>query len=744
MPGEALINEALVKGRQSLTEPEAKELCKLHGIPTTRFRHARNKEEAFLYAEEIGYPVAIKVVSPDIIHKTEMGAISLGICSPEELRKSLDALISNVRLRSPMARIEGFLVEEMAEPSVELILGALRDPHFGPSVMFGLGGIFVEALGDVSFRVAPVSPQEALDMMGEIRGSRILKGFRDRGPLDLQALSEAIQGVSRLIMEHPEIDQVDLNPLIAYSKGCKAVDARIVLRSSSKLSPKEAFEVSEGFEELQIPKAFEALERLFNPRSVAIFGASPNPGRIGHGIISSLMASGFPGSIYAINPKYSEILGLRSYRNLMEIPGLVDLAVMAIPASALQRAISECISKGVRSIVIISGGFKELGCAQAELEFRIAEELKRHGIRLIGPNCMGILNPKARLDVLFQPPERMLRPKPGSIAFLTQSGTIGCVFLEWAALEGLGVSKFVSYGNRADIDEADLIRYLGRDGETEVIGIYIEGLGNGRKLLKALKELAPKKPIVVLKAGRTKEGSKVARSHTGNLAGTYAIFKGAIRQGGALEAHSLREFFAMLKALALQPKVRKPKPRVAMLTNGAGPCVMVADGLSEAGLSLAELSREALDNLSKRLPSYCIVGNPVDLTGSAKAEDYLMALDILLSDPSVDMVLSFFVFQDPPLEEDVVERFAGLWTRSREGKEREDYLKGGQMEKEKEKGKKTYGKPLLAWASGGPFVAKEYKRLQALGIPVFETPEEILAAAKALTSSPEIIIEPLS
>ncbi|MEM2926948.1 MAG: acetate--CoA ligase family protein [Candidatus Bathyarchaeia archaeon] len=740
MPGEALIHEALVKGRQFLTEPEAKELCKLHGIPTTRFRHARTKEEAILTAEEIGYPVALKVVSPDILHKTDVGAVSLGIKSPQELRKALDSIISNVRLRSPMARIEGFLVEEMAEPSAEWIIGALRDFHFGPTVMFGLGGILVEALGDVSFRVAPVSLQEALDMIGEIRASRILQGFRDRKPLDLKALSEAIQGVSRLIMEHPEIDQVDLNPVIAYPKGCKAVDARIVLRSSDKLSPKEAFEASEGSDEFRIPETFEALERLFNPRSVAIFGASPTPGRIGHGIISSLMASGFSGSLYAINPKYSEILGLRSYKSLMEVPGSVDLAVMAIPAQALPKAISECISKGVRSIVIISGGFKEIGDAQAALELRIAEELKNHGIRLIGPNCMGILNPKARLDVLFQPPERMLRPKPGGIALLTQSGTIGCAFLEWAAMEGLGVSKFVSYGNRADLDEADLIRYLGTDWETEVIGVYIEGLGNGRKLLQALKEVASKKPIVILKAGRTSEGSKVAKSHTGNLAGTYAIFKGAIRQGGALEAHSLREFFAMLKALALQPRVRSPKARVAMLTNGAGPCVMVADGLSEAGLSLAELSRETLDDLSKRLPSYCIVGNPIDLTGSAKSQDYLTALDALLSDPGVDMVLSFFVFQDPPLEEDVVEGVAGIWRKSHEGKEKEnDQEDGDRMGKEKEK--KIYGKPLLAWASGGPFVAKQSRRLQALGIPVFGTPEEILAAARALVWSPRTILE---
>jgi 3-hydroxypropionyl-CoA synthetase (ADP-forming) len=729
LPGENLIKEALAKGRQSLTEPEAKELCRLHGIPTTRFMHVRNEEEAIRYAEEIGYPVALKIVSPDILHKTEAGAVSLGIRSPHELRKALATLLSNVRVRSPSARIEGFLVEEMAEPSVELILGALRDPQFGPSVMFGLGGILVEVLGDVSFRIAPISLEEAIDMIGEIRGHKVLEGFRGREPLDLEALGEALLGVSKLIIEHNEIDQVDLNPVFAYPRGCKAVDARITLRSlkEPRLREAEAYGASEGCEESSISRTFESLERLFKPRSVAILGASPTPGRIGHGILKSLMASGFPGSLYPINPKYSEVMGLRSYGSLMEVPGIVDLAVMAIPVSALPKAVSECISKAVGNVVIISGGFKELGGSKAELEFRIAEELRSHGIRLIGPNCMGILNPKAKLDVLFQPPERMLRPKPGGIAFLTQSGTFGCAFLEWAALEGLGVSKFVSYGNRADLDEADLIRYLGADSETEVIGIYVEGLENGRKFLQALKEVAPKKPIVVLKAGRTGEGSRVAVSHTGNLAGSYNLFKAALRQGGALEAHSMKELFAMLKALALQPRARflGARARVAMLTNGAGPCVIVADGLSEAGLRLAELSEETLESLSRSLPSYCILGNPVDLTGSARAEDYITALNILLSDPGIDMILSFFVFQDPPLEEDVVDRVGELWKR---------LCENGLKNKDRDKDKNR--KPLLAWASGGPFVAKESRRLQSFGIPVFETPEEILAAAKALAWNP--------
>jgi len=447
----------------------------------------------------------------------------------------------------------------------------------------------------------------------------------------------------------------------------------------------------------------QGLDFFFKARSVAVVGASKKAGKIGHEILRSLIEGDYRGRVYAINPRAEEILGLKCYGSVLEIPNEVDLAVLSIPPRAVPDVVEECGKKGIKAIVIVSGGFKEIGAEGAEMERKCVEIARKYGMRIIGPNCIGIFDGDTRLDTFFQSRERMLRPPKGNIAFLTQSGTFGCAFLEWAAEDGIGISKFISYGNRADVDEADLIRYLGRDPETKVIAIYAESISDGRKFMETCREVSRLKPIVVLKSGRTKEGSMAAVSHTGSIAGSYRIISAAFKQCGVIEVKTFDELYGVSKALSMLPLAAGP--RIAMVTNGAGPCVMATDEIIQRGMKLADYSEKTKKKLRRQLPSYAQVGNPVDLTGSATLRDYEISMRTLLEDLSVDILMVFFVFQDTPLEKEIVYVVPKM---------------------------RKYGKPIIAVAAGGPFTKKQSRELESRGIPVFSSSERAVAAAQAL------------
>ncbi|MBS7643920.1 CoA-binding protein [Candidatus Bathyarchaeota archaeon] len=454
----------------------------------------------------------------------------------------------------------------------------------------------------------------------------------------------------------------------------------------------------------------DELDNFFNAKSVAVIGASETPGKIGYEVLRSLSQYGYKGRVYPVTPKSKEILGVKCYPSVQSLPETVDLAVFTLSSVLVPGLLQECGEKGVKNVVIVSGGFQELGGQYQEIQTKVVEIAKKYGIRIIGPNCIGVFNSKNRLDTFFQSHERMTRPPLGPIAFLTQSGTFGCTMLEWAAESGVGISKFVSYGNRCDVDEADLIRYLGADTDTKVIAIYLESIQNGRKFMAAVQEVLPHKPIVVLKAGKTDWGSRAARSHTGQLAGSYQVCEAAFKQSGLIEAKNFEELFDMAKALALQPPAAGN--RIAMVTNGAGPCVMAADACVERGLVLAKYQSETIRKLKSVFPPYYVVENPVDLTGSATSQDYEVAIQHLAQDQKVDLIMPFFVFQDTPLDEKIVEVIPKMT---------------------------QYGKPIVCCASGGQYTKAQAGILERRGIPVFPIPERAVAAAYALVRYGTII-----
>jgi acetyl coenzyme A synthetase (ADP forming)-like protein len=447
----------------------------------------------------------------------------------------------------------------------------------------------------------------------------------------------------------------------------------------------------------------EQLDKFFKAGSVAVIGASSKPKKIGYEILRNLSQYDYKGRVYPINPKADKILNLKCYTSIQDVPDEIDLVVIAVSSVYTPQILEECGQKSVRACVIVSGGFKELGKEHAKIEEETLEIAKKYGIRIIGPNCIGIFDSETKIDTFFQSHDRMLRPQAGPVAFITQSGTFGATMLEWIAESELGISKFVSYGNRSDVDEADLIRYLNVDHDTKVITIYLESVGNGRKLVDAAKEALHTKPIVVLKSGRTELGSKSALSHTGQLAGSYAVCEGVFKQTGLIMAENLEELFDMTKALATQPIARGN--RVAMVTNGAGPCVMAVDECVKRKIGLSEFKEETVKKLKSVLPSYCIVGNPVDLTGSATAHEYELTMEILLKDSNVDLLMPFFVFQDTPLDEKILDIIPEF---------------------------QKYGKPIVCCASGGAYTKKQSKILEKKGVPVYPIPERAVAAAYSL------------
>jgi len=690
-----ILRAALDNGHNTLTEPEAMTLCREYAIPVPASVVAHSEDEARQKSMELGFPIVGKIVSRDIIHKTEAGGVVLGIKTPEEAEKAFSEIRHRAKAHSPDAKIEGVLLEKMQTNGVELIVGATNDPQFGKTLLFGAGGILVELMRDVAFKLAPITKLDAENMLSEIQSKKLLSGFRGSSPVNREVIIKILESASRMVTENPEISELDLNPVIANENEAVAVDARIVLSTPKKQAT-------------LVRQSTEQLSYLFKPRSVAVVGASITPGKIGHEVFKNLAKYDYKGSVFPINPSSDAVLGFKAFATILDVPGQVDLAVLTTPSKIAATIMDECGRKGVKDVVIVSGGFKEAGLENVERQ--TVEVARKYGIRIVGPNCIGVFDGNSRLDTFFQSHDRMVRPSAGSVSFITQSGTFGATILEWAAESNIGISKFVSYGNRCDIDEGDLIQFFGSDPETRLIGVYVEGLDDGRKLYDEARKVTRSKPIVILKAGRTNLGSNAAKSHTGWLAGSFEVAEAAFRQAGMIAADNLEDFFDKVKALNMQPL--PVGAGIAMVTNGAGPCVMAADQIEQAELHLAALSSSTKSKLTANLPLYCLVSQTtIDLTGSATSKDYNTALTALVADPNVGVLMPFFVFQDTPLEEDIVTIL-------------------GQIAKS--------GKSMIVCASGGPYTREMSKRIEALGIPVYETAERAVGAVEALIRQAQV------
>ncbi len=434
------------------------------------------------------------------------------------------------------------------------------------------------------------------------------------------------------------------------------------------------------------------LDSIFNPGSVAVVGASRTPGKLGYEILKNIIDAGFRGKIYPVNPKADEIMGLKCYHSISEIPEPVDLAVIVIPARFVPDTVKEAVQKGVKGFVVISGGFREVGGEGVELERRLVRAVREGGARLIGPNCQGINNPHVGLCATWP-----LSTRRGPVAVVSQSGTVAAFMATGLEGEGIGMSKFAALGNKADVDEVDMLNYLADDPDTEVVALYLEGTSRGRELMEALRRCASRKPVVVIKAGRTEAGAEAVASHTGTLAGSAEVYEAVFRQTGAVAVDTLEEFFDAAKALAA---FKPPKgPRVMVITSSGGSGILAADAIESRGMELAKLSEDVLSRLREELPYFCVIRNPLDLTGSAYAELYDKALEITKDHDGIDSYI--LIFGDPiPGAFEVIEKHL----------------------------RETEKPILVAYLGGGDIEVEERRKFYEAGIPVYPTPERAVVA----------------
>ena len=442
-------------------------------------------------------------------------------------------------------------------------------------------------------------------------------------------------------------------------------------------------------------KLLMSLSTFFSPKSVAIIGASHTPGKVGYVIVENFVRGKFKGKIYPVNPDTSPIFGLKVHKSVLEIGDRIDLAVIAIPAAYVPKIVKECVQKKIPSVIIISGGFSETGDHGMLLEDEIKHHLKKSKTRIIGPNCVGVLDASSKTDTLFLSQDRLVRPSKGNIAFISQSGAVGSTILDWLSDESVGISKFISYGNAIDVNEVDLLDFLSKDKETKVIAVYLEGIkSDGKSFLKKLKEVSGKKPVIILKAGKTDKGTRAVASHTGSLAGSAKIYSGVFKQAGAIEAENWEELFDFAKAFSTQPLPDSNK--LAIVTDGGGFGVLAADEAEKQKLLLPDPSKKIISELRKHFPTYVILRNPIDLTGDANEERYQKTLISVLSSKEYAGVVVITLFQVPTLGEPVVEIINSM---------------------------KKYKKPILCCAVGSQYTRNLVRRLERNGIPVYSTPE---------------------
>lgn len=442
------------------------------------------------------------------------------------------------------------------------------------------------------------------------------------------------------------------------------------------------------------------MKELFEPSCIAIIGAAREETKIGHIVLKNLIDSGFPGRLFPINPKSSEILGLKCFSSILEIPGPVDLAVICVPNDYVPDVVENCGRKGTKAVIIISAGFKEMGKEGAELERRVAEIRQRYDMRILGPNCLGVINTHAKMNATFT----KNYPRSGPIAITSQSGAICSTLLDWSSEVKVGFSKFISVGNKVDIDEADLLEYLRDDPLTKVIGMYIEGEERGIDFMRQATLTSMSKPVIVLKSGRTSSGAKAASSHTGALTGSDKVYEAALSQSGTIRVKSLEEMFDLLLVFANLPPL-KPGG-VAIVTNAGGLGVLAADSCGDYGLNMVTFSSETIQKLKSNLPEEANLYNPVDVIGDADAARYDFAIRTVMDDPSVSMVLVLLAPTDLVDIASVANLLAGF------------------------AGKAI--KPLVATFVGGVDAMKGVHILRQAGVPHYESPDRAVRALSAM------------
>ena len=707
-----LIDRARKDGRQSLTEAESKRLLSLYGIPVVKETIVTEEEEAVIQSGATGFPVVLKGLGAKLTHKTERGLVKINLRSAEEVRRAYREI-----KESAGEDWEGCLIQPLIEGKREFVAGLFRDAQFGPCVMFGLGGIFTEAIGDITFRIAPLSEIQAHAMMHEINARKLLGDFRGETAANKDQLLRVLMGLSRLGMEHRSIKEVDINPLIVTPDGqVKAVDALVVLDDQN--TARIDHDASDDEIKTKTMEIRAALDVMTHAKSIAVVGAARARRGGFPGMFGCLRNFGYPGRLYPINPKVEEISEIKTYPSLISLPERVDLVIISVPAPFVPDALRDCVASGNKNIHIFSSGFKESGEEEGiQLQKEIEKIAREGGLRVVGPNCMGFYVPASRMLTWTAASK-----ESGPISLISQSGGNAQEITNYTSNRyGIYFSKSISYGNALTLDSTDFLDYLAHDDETRIINMYLEGVKDGRHLLDLVTETNRHKPVIIYKGGLTESGARAVSSHTGSLAGGEKIWKAFFRQSGAVPVDSLEEMADV--TLAFHHLKKTPGKKTTVLGFGGGIGVAVADSCARAGLELPELSSETIKKLRKFIPpAGTMIRNPIDaVIAFIDLNLFGKVLNILTTSGEID---NFII--SVPLD----------WLFGKE--EGGTHIEKIASYLAQEGRKHTQGKPLVVvWRQYEPapeirkWVAVMEKILLPAGIPVYDgLPRAVVALSK--------------
>jgi len=606
----------------TLSEAASKRLLAQYGVPVLDERIVADADAAVTAAKELGHPVVVKLCGSAIAHKTERGLVRLGLHDDTAVYAAARDLLAAAR---PDDGDIELLVAPMVRGTREFIAGLVRDRQFGACVMFGVGGVLAEALGDVAFRLVPLTELDADELLDDLANQELLGPFRGEPAVDRATITAMLSGLARLARERPEIAAVDLNPLIVVAGKPVAVDALVEIDDNAPTAPPAV--------PVRAPDA--AFRALFEPRGVVVAGASTHPGKFGFVALHNILASGYPGEVAATNLDATPVLGIETVRSIDELPdGPWDLAFVCTPAGANLDLLRACARRGIRAAFLTSAGYGEAGeagmRAQAELT-GLAGEL---GILLAGPNGQGIVSTPSRLCAQIVAPY----PPPGRIGIASQSGNFVSSFENWAVQTGVGVSRAVSAGNAASVSVADFLSWYADDDATAVSLAYVEGVSDGAQLFAQLASVARRKPLVLVKGGTTASGQRAAASHTGSLAADERIFDGMCRQAGVVRCTTVEEAFEAAATFATQPLPRGP--RTAVLTTAGGWGVVTADAIARApGLQLAPLPDDLRAAIDELLPPRWSRNNPVDFAGGETRDTIPAVMELVANHAGIDGIV---------------------------------------------------------------------------------------------------------
>lgn len=700
-----IIEDVRKDGRTKLTEFEAKQVLAAAGIAGTREELATSEQGAISSAQNIGYPVVLKISSPDVLHKTDAGGVKVGLSDDDAVGQAYQDIMDAINETYPGAKIDGVLVQEMVEGGIETILGVANRPPFGPVVAFGLGGVFVELLNDVTMRLAPVDEIGAADMLDEIKGSKMLDGYRGKAGVDRAALARTIVRLSNLAVKyHADIEELDINPLVVKGGRILALDALITLQQEDKNAQEQPAK----------REVLNDIRAVLEPKSVAVIGASTNPTKTGHVLLKNIVVNGFPGKVYPINPNAEEIIGLKAYPKILDVPGDIDLVFFLLPGKFIPTLFEDCHKKGVKAAVIIAAGFAEVGEEGKKEQEKLAELIRKTGVRCVGPNSIGFINMDQKLVASFILFENW---EDGSIALGGQSGIFaGAVADQVMArtVQRLGVGKSVIFGNKIDLDESDYLEWAWKDPGSSMMAMHLEGMQDPRRFFSIANKAKADMPILVLKPGRTASGAKASASHTGSLALDDTIVDHAYRQYGITRAYDLEEFLEYMKAFQYQPLPQGN--RVGIVTFSGANGVMASDELEARSFELSEFSPRTQERINKFIPEWQPPLNPLDLwaaLGSGNRLTHEEGILSVLDDDNVDAVLVILLALANA-------DFDGI---------REIYQQARELHPEK---------PLYTVALGGEVKQRWLKEVDGLKMPFFES---TLIAVKALTAARRYAID---